>query len=430
MADCTSARSSRSRASRRPRLPPGGDPAATTVDDVTVELGGEARVGERSDLHFAFTDARTGRPIDDLQPFLAAAGHVVIMRADGATFAHEHAEVEDDRGRLVLRCRDRPSTRARRARRVRRSRHLPAGASSDSPTVTSSRCPSPSRRPDHPDRHRPASAHAGRWPTSQRSSGGEMYDYDVVVIGAGQAGLATGTNWAAPPELRPDGRQIEQVGGAWPQYYDSLTLFSPARFCSLLGSPCPGDPGRYPTRDETVEYLRYYAQHFGILVRTGAAVHRVQRDAAPGWSSSWHRRGAHRPRRRRATGGYRNPTGHGSSGKPVRRQSPPSPTTAPPSRSTGQRVVAAGAGNSAVQVAHELAQVTEVTLATRSPMSLSNVGLGHRPPTTGWPGPGSTGCRWDAGAGTSVGVLDDGTYAAALVLRRPDPDGDVHRLHR
>ena len=57
---------------------------------------------ERSDLHFAFTDARTGRPIDDLQPFLAAAGHVVVMRADGATFAHEHAEVEDDRGRPVL----------------------------------------------------------------------------------------------------------------------------------------------------------------------------------------------------------------------------------------------------------------------------------------------------------------------------------------
>ena len=59
-------------------------------------------MGERSDLHFAFTDAATGRPIDDLQPFLAAAGHVVVMRADGATFAHEHAEVEDDRGRPVF----------------------------------------------------------------------------------------------------------------------------------------------------------------------------------------------------------------------------------------------------------------------------------------------------------------------------------------
>jgi Cu+-exporting ATPase len=40
-----------------------------------------------SDLHFAFTDARTGEPVDDLQPFLAAAGHVVVMRADATTFA-------------------------------------------------------------------------------------------------------------------------------------------------------------------------------------------------------------------------------------------------------------------------------------------------------------------------------------------------------
>jgi len=72
------------------------------VDGVRVELGGEATVGERSDLHFGFTDARTGRPIDDLQPFLAAAGHVVVMRADGLTFAHEHAEVEDEDGRPVF----------------------------------------------------------------------------------------------------------------------------------------------------------------------------------------------------------------------------------------------------------------------------------------------------------------------------------------
>ena len=33
---------------------------------------------------------------------LAAAGHVVVMRADGSTFAHEHAEVTDDRGRPVF----------------------------------------------------------------------------------------------------------------------------------------------------------------------------------------------------------------------------------------------------------------------------------------------------------------------------------------
>jgi Cu+-exporting ATPase len=49
-------------------------PRRVVVDGVRVELGGQARVGERSDLHFAFSDANTGEPIDSLQPFLAAAG--------------------------------------------------------------------------------------------------------------------------------------------------------------------------------------------------------------------------------------------------------------------------------------------------------------------------------------------------------------------
>jgi len=77
-------------------------PRTTTVDGVEVRLGGHAVVGERSELQFEFTDARTGEPVDDLRPFLAAAGHVVVMRAEGTTFAHEHAEVEDEKGRSVF----------------------------------------------------------------------------------------------------------------------------------------------------------------------------------------------------------------------------------------------------------------------------------------------------------------------------------------
>jgi P-type Cu+ transporter len=77
-------------------------PRTVVVDGVEVELGGEAMVGEPSDLHFEFTDATTGEPVVDLQPFLAAAGHVVVMRADAQSFAHEHAEVEDENGRPVF----------------------------------------------------------------------------------------------------------------------------------------------------------------------------------------------------------------------------------------------------------------------------------------------------------------------------------------
>jgi Cu+-exporting ATPase len=77
-------------------------PRTTVVDGVRVELDGKPEAGRRSDLHFSFADADTGRPIDDLQPYLAAAGHIVVMRADGKTFAHEHAEVTDAAGRPVF----------------------------------------------------------------------------------------------------------------------------------------------------------------------------------------------------------------------------------------------------------------------------------------------------------------------------------------
>ncbi len=41
-------------------------------------------------------------PVTDLQPYLGAAGHVVVMRADGSTFAHRHAETFDTHDRPVL----------------------------------------------------------------------------------------------------------------------------------------------------------------------------------------------------------------------------------------------------------------------------------------------------------------------------------------
>ncbi|MGY1635965.1 heavy metal translocating P-type ATPase [Geodermatophilus sp. SYSU D00742] len=77
-------------------------PRSQVVDGVRVELTGEAVAGETGDLAFTFTDARTGRPVDDLRPYLAAAGHVVVMRGDGTTFAHEHADVEDADGDPVF----------------------------------------------------------------------------------------------------------------------------------------------------------------------------------------------------------------------------------------------------------------------------------------------------------------------------------------
>jgi Cu+-exporting ATPase len=64
-------------------------PRTITVDGVRVELHGRAQAGTTSDLTFSLADARTGQPLRNLQPYLAAAGHVVIMRLRRARPHHE-----------------------------------------------------------------------------------------------------------------------------------------------------------------------------------------------------------------------------------------------------------------------------------------------------------------------------------------------------
>jgi Cu+-exporting ATPase len=81
---------------------PTQDVRSQVVSGVRVELDGEARVAEDSDFTLRFTDVSSGAPVGDLQPYLGAAGHVVVMHSDGSRFAHRHAETYDDQGRPVL----------------------------------------------------------------------------------------------------------------------------------------------------------------------------------------------------------------------------------------------------------------------------------------------------------------------------------------
>jgi Cu+-exporting ATPase len=75
---------------------------AATDHGVTVTLTGNAVVADTSDLTLSFTDATTGTPVTGLQPYLGAAGHVVILRSDGTRFTHAHAETTDTHGRPVF----------------------------------------------------------------------------------------------------------------------------------------------------------------------------------------------------------------------------------------------------------------------------------------------------------------------------------------
>src|SRR4051812_23646092 len=113
---------------------------------------------------------------------------------------------------------------------------------------------------------------------SKRRAIFDSEQYDVVVIGGGQAGLAVGYH------LAQRGRRftILDAGAApaavWRSRWDSLRLFTPARYDSLPGLAFPGDPDHYPTRDEVVTYLTGYARHFALPVERDSHVDAVHAD--------------------------------------------------------------------------------------------------------------------------------------------------------
>jgi putative flavoprotein involved in K+ transport len=100
----------------------------------------------------------------------------------------------------------------------------------------------------------------------------EPEHYDVIVIGGGQAGLSVGY-YLARRGLRfviLDSNQ--RVGDSWRKRWDSLRLFSPARFDALVGMPFPAPPDSFPTRDEMADYLEAYARRFRLPVRSAMTV--------------------------------------------------------------------------------------------------------------------------------------------------------------
>ncbi|HVY32454.1 MAG TPA: FAD-dependent oxidoreductase [Polyangiaceae bacterium] len=102
--------------------------------------------------------------------------------------------------------------------------------------------------------------------------------YDVIVIGGGQAGLSVGYY------LRRRGLDFaildasERVGDVWRKRWDSLKLFTPARFDALVGMPFPAPPDSFPTHEQMADYLEAYARRFELPVKNGVRVESLRRE--------------------------------------------------------------------------------------------------------------------------------------------------------
>jgi putative flavoprotein involved in K+ transport len=196
---------------------------------------------------------------------------------------------------------------------------------------------------------------------------------DTLVIGAGQAGLAAGYHLQRAGQSFTILEAATEPGGSWPHYYESLRLFSPAGFSSLPGLRFPGDPERYPARDEVIAYLRDYACHFQLPIVTNTHVARIARENGLFAVQTENGQVFQARSLIAATGSFHRPylpalPGQNLFGGTVLHAfayQNPSPFHC-------QRVVVVGAGNSAIQIATELAQVADVSLATRAPVRFVN----------------------------------------------------------
>ncbi|SDM20324.1 putative flavoprotein involved in K+ transport [Nonomuraea maritima] len=245
---------------------------------------------------------------------------------------------------------------------------------------------------------------------------------NTIVIGAGQSGLAAAhalLQHGLTPVILEAG---EEPTGSWANYYDSLTLFSPAAYSALPGHEFPGDPDHYATRDEVVAYLRDYADSLGVEIRTGARVSAVESDSAGGFlvhpasGDTLQARGVVA-----ASGSFGNPytpalpgqEGYAGQALHMADYRNPKPYV-------GQRIVVVGGGNSAVQIAYELAEVADVTIASRQPLQFFPQMVGGKDAhywhtTTGFD---SLPPHWLARIATGTLVMDTGDYAAALTEGR------------
>ena len=114
--------------------------------------------------------------------------------------------------------------------------------------------------------------------TTAGTAEGSRERFDVVVIGAGQAGLAIGYFLARAGRrfLIVDG--ADSVAATWRGRWDSLTLFTPRRYDHLPGLALEGDPDGYPRRDEVIAYLEQYASAFELPIELQSAVRSLDTD--------------------------------------------------------------------------------------------------------------------------------------------------------
>jgi putative flavoprotein involved in K+ transport len=190
--------------------------------------------------------------------------------------------------------------------------------------------------------------------------------YETIVIGGGQAGLSVGYHLAKRNTRFLILDENERVGDAWRKRWDSLRLFTPARFNGLPGMPFDAPKWSFPTKDEMADYLDAYAERFVLPVRTGVRVETVAHEEGRFVVSIGDERleaanvvvatGEHRVKRLPSFAAELDPRTVQLHSADYRN----------PSQLQDGEVLVVGVGNSGAEIAYELAETRRVLLAGAS----------------------------------------------------------------
>ena len=198
-----------------------------------------------------------------------------------------------------------------------------------------------------------------------------MSDADVLVIGAGPAGLACAAMLGRQGLGVTILEKAATVGSVWRRHYDRLHLHTDRGHSELPGLPMPRDYPRYPSRDQVVAYLESYAGHFGLKPLFGCTVRAVRRHG-DAWKVETDTGAWSAPTVVLATGwaDFPNvPTWPGQAG--YGGEMIHSSAYRQPAPYAGRRVLVVGFGNSGGEIALDLAEAgVDVTLAVRSPVCI------------------------------------------------------------
>ena len=194
-----------------------------------------------------------------------------------------------------------------------------------------------------------------------------IHDYELVIIGGGQAGLAAGRHARSQGLKYVILEASNAVGSSWRDRYDSLTLFTPRSFSGLPDLPLSGDTDGYPTRDEVVSYLQQYVKNFDLNVELDQAVRKVTKDGEL-FTVATESAIYTAPAVVVATGPFqtpRVPTWAAATEGVLQLHSSAYRNLA---QIEGKRVLVVGGGNSGAQIAEELATEYEVDMAVNAPL--------------------------------------------------------------